>query len=75
MTNKRRLPTCGVLAVVVAAVSFYAAFAQTKLTRPIRPIVPFAAGGGTDTMVRLLAPHITEEFGQRVVIDNRSGVE
>jgi tripartite-type tricarboxylate transporter receptor subunit TctC len=54
-----------VLAVVVAAVSFDAAFAQTKLTRAIRPIVPCAAVGGTDTMARFLAPYITEEFGRR----------
>jgi tripartite-type tricarboxylate transporter receptor subunit TctC len=49
------------------------AFAQTKHTRPIRLIVPYVPGGGSDTIGRLLAPYITEEFGQQVVIDNRGG--
>ncbi len=47
--------------------------AQTKLTRPIRLIVPYVPGGGSDTIGRILAPYITEEFGQQVVIDNRGG--
>ncbi|MEQ1775625.1 MAG: tripartite tricarboxylate transporter substrate binding protein [Burkholderiales bacterium] len=47
--------------------------AQTKHTRPIRLIVPYVPGGGSDTIGRLLAPYITDEFGQQVVIDNRGG--
>ncbi len=50
-----------------------AALAQTRHTRPIRLIVPYVPGGGSDTIGRLLAPYITEEFGQQVVIDNRGG--
>src|SRR5262245_48875452 len=49
------------------------AHAQTKHTRPIRMIVPYVPGGGTDTVARLLAPYVTEIFGQPVVIDNRGG--
>ena len=47
--------------------------AQTLITQPIRLIVPYVPGGGTDTLSRLLAPYIGEEFGQQVIIDNRAG--
>ncbi len=41
-----------------------AATAQTKITRPIRLIVPYVPGGATDTLSRFLGPFIGEEFGQ-----------
>lgn len=47
--------------------------AQTQITRPIRLIVPYVPGGGTDLLARLVGPSIAEEFGQQVVIDNRAG--
>ena len=45
----------------------------TQITRPIRLIVPYVPGGLTDTLSRIVGPHISEEFGQQVVIDNRGG--
>jgi tripartite-type tricarboxylate transporter receptor subunit TctC len=42
-------------------------------TRPIRMIVPFAPGGSSDFVGRVLQPHLTVELGQQIVIDNRSG--
>ena len=67
---KRRL-----VAVLLIAAAAYcaAAAAQTQITRPIRLIVPYVPGGGTDTLSRLLGPFISDEFGQQVVIDNRAG--
>ncbi|MEA3157554.1 MAG: hypothetical protein QOK44_5143 [Betaproteobacteria bacterium] len=41
--------------------------------RPVRLIVPLAAGGGMDTITRALAAKLTESMGQTVVIDNRGG--
>jgi tripartite-type tricarboxylate transporter receptor subunit TctC len=41
--------------------------------RPVRLIVPYAPGGGTDVFSRLLAARIEKEFGQTLVIDNRGG--
>jgi tripartite-type tricarboxylate transporter receptor subunit TctC len=49
------------------------ALAQTKITRPVRLIVPYAPGGGTDTTARLIAPYIAQATGQPVVVDNRGG--
>lgn len=41
--------------------------------RPIRVIVPYAAGGSTDTTARLIGGRLTERLGQQVVVDNRAG--
>jgi tripartite-type tricarboxylate transporter receptor subunit TctC len=58
-----------------AAVSWPAGFAaaQTFPARPIRLIVPFPAGGGTDIVGRVLGQKLHESLGQPVVIDNRGG--
>ncbi|MCC6535694.1 MAG: tripartite tricarboxylate transporter substrate binding protein [Burkholderiales bacterium] len=42
-------------------------------TRPVRMIVPFVAGGGTDLLARLISPRLGETLAQQIVIDNRGG--
>ena len=50
-----------------------AVWAQTYPAKPIRAIVPFPAGGGIDTVIRLLGPKMGETLGQPILVDNRSG--
>ncbi len=47
--------------------------AQAYPTKPIRMIVAFAPGGGTDSMARVIATRMSDMFGQAVVVDNRAG--
>jgi len=61
-----------VVAAIAAFLSFSAA-AQSYPSKPIRLIVPFAAGGGNDNIARLVGKRLTDSVGQPLVIDNRPG--
>src|SRR5687767_16005830 len=47
--------------------------AQDYPSKPIRLIVPFGAGGGSDYVGRLVAQKLTEQMGQTTVVENRPG--
>lgn len=49
------------------------ASAQPYPARPLRVVVPYAAGGSTDVLARMIAQHLTAALGQSVVVDNRTG--
>jgi len=67
----RILRTAGCLLALVGV--SYLAQASEYPTRPIRLILPFAAGGGVDAVARIVAPHLSELIGQPVIVDNRAG--
>jgi tripartite-type tricarboxylate transporter receptor subunit TctC len=53
--------------------AFVPAHAQTYPTKPVRIIVPYAAGGNTDITARAIAEKLTPVFKQQVIVDNRPG--
>ena len=51
----------------------FATHAQNYPARPVRIIVPFAPGGATDIVTRIVGQKLTEVWGQTIVVDNRAG--
>lgn len=59
--------------VAVLMMGFSVAAAQSYPTKPVRLVIPFPPGGGTDAVARVLAPKLSAAMGQQWVIDNRGG--
>ncbi len=70
--NRRRFLTLAGSALALPAIS-RTGFAQTYPSQPIRIIVGFAAGSGSDIFARLMAQWLSERIGQPVLVENRAG--
>lgn len=57
----------------LSVLPFAGALAQTYPARPVKLIVPYAAGGGADIVARLLAQKLSDKLGQSFIVENRAG--
>src|SRR3977135_2980203 len=72
MVINRRYLVAGAAALASAALARPAS-AQAYPQRPVRVIVPYAPGGASDILARLIQPHLDRALGQSFVVDNRGG--
>jgi len=76
MFTRRRLLAASAASVFAPAIVSSAASAQGGSawpTKPVRMIVPYPPGGGTDALGRIIGNHLSKMWGHQVVIENRSG--
>ena len=71
--NRPKAACAALLAGVLAAVLPASALAQTYPAKPVKLIVGFPPGGGSDALARLLGAALNEKLGQQVLVDNKAG--
>ena len=70
---KRRMSRVALLVAAVVLAAAMPALAQDYPNRPIRFIVPYPPGGGTDVVARIMSDALAADLGQPIIIDNRGG--
>ena len=58
---------------IIGILSVALVFGQTYPHKPISLIVPYGAGGGSDSRTRQVAQYLSQELGQPVIVDNKAG--
>ncbi len=73
MRNPQRRLLCSAMLALASTALPHIAFAQKWPAQPIRIIVPYTAGGGSDNIARALGTELSRELGQPVIVDNKPG--
>ena len=81
--DPRRLPKCPPIARLAATVALLLAAGEVAAQspadkypdKPIKIIVPFAPGGSTDILARVIGQKMTESWGQSVIVETRPGAD
>ena len=71
--SSRRFAIVALLLAAILLMAVSAGAAEVKFTKAVRIIVPYAPGGASDILARLIGPHLSKAIGQPVVVENKTG--